>query len=93
MTDMVDNHARRAVPRQRRTGETLFEFLVGHDHIRCELCNRGARHGTEATFYRNGKLLMSRRFDPRLDPTRAPRELAVQWAQAERRVLEAGSDS
>jgi hypothetical protein len=43
----------------------------------------------EAQFYRNEEFRYGRRFDPGLDPTRTPRELAIQWAEEERRALEA----
>jgi hypothetical protein len=48
-------------------------------------------------FARSGRLFTlreefshSRRFDPRLDASRPSRELAIQWADEERRALEAG---
>jgi hypothetical protein len=85
--DLLHNHKRRP-PRQPQPGEKLFEFLLGHDRILCELRDHGA-YGVEAQFFRNEEFAYSRRFDPGLDPTRTPRELAVQWAETERRALEA----
>jgi hypothetical protein len=85
---MIHNHAR-ATPRQPQPGEVLFELVVGEDHIRCELRDHGP-FGMEAQFFKNDDLLTSRRFDARLDATRTPRELAVQWAEAEVSALKAG---
>jgi hypothetical protein len=86
--DMFHNHTT-AAPRQPQPGERLFEFLVGHNRYLCELRDHGP-YGIEAQFFRNEEFAYSRRFDPRLDPTRPPRELAIQWAEEERRALEAG---
>ena len=47
-------------------------------------------HGVEAQFYQNEELLIGRRFDRRMDPTRPPRALAVQWAEEERKAIERG---
>jgi hypothetical protein len=85
--DMLHNHVK-AAPRQPQPGERLFEFLLGHDRILCELRDHGP-YGIEAQFFRNEEFRYSRRFDPGLDPTRTPRELAVHWAEEERRALEA----
>jgi hypothetical protein len=86
--DLLFNHKRRP-PRQSQPGELLFEFPIGTARVHCELRDHGPA-GIEATFYQEGELLTSRRFDPRLDPTRTPRALAMQWAEAERAALEAG---
>jgi hypothetical protein len=85
--DLLFNHTRRP-PRQSQPGERLFEFLLGTACVHCELRDHGPA-GIEATFYQDGELLTSRRFDPRLDPSRTPRALAIQWAEEERRALEA----
>ena len=53
-----------------------------------EVCDHGPVYSVEVQFYRNEEFVMGRRFDRRLDPTRTPRELAVQWAEAERRAIE-----
>jgi hypothetical protein len=84
--DMLFSHVRRP-PRQPRPGERLFEFLLGTDRILCELRDHGP-YGIEAQFFRNEEFRYSRRFDARLDPTRTPRALAIQWAEEERRALE-----
>jgi hypothetical protein len=65
-----------APPRQRQPGERLFEFLHGPDRYLVELGDHGA-YGVEAQFWRNEEFLRARRFDRRMDPTRAPRELAM----------------
>ena len=36
--------------------------------------------------------VVGRRFDQRMDPTRTPRELAIQWANSERAALERSND-
>jgi len=54
------------VPRQPSRGELLFEFLVGHHRLRCELLDHG-EFGVEAQFWRNEEFEWSRRFDSRLD--------------------------
>jgi hypothetical protein len=61
------------------SSEPLFEFPRGGDQFVCELRNAG-RWGVEARFLRNGKFLYSRRHESR--------ELAVGWAEAERKLLE-----
>jgi hypothetical protein len=78
-------------PRQPKPGEWLFAFLRGHDPFLCELRHHGA-YGIEAQFWKNEEFLIGRRFDPALDATRTSRELAVQWATAERKAIEASSD-
>ena len=67
-----------APPRQPTPGEPLFEFLLGHDRILCELRDHGEPYGVEAQFYRNEEFEIGRRFDRTMDPTRPPRELAIQ---------------
>jgi hypothetical protein len=76
-------------PEPLKPGELLFEFLVGHDRFLCELRDHGP-YGVEAQFYQNEEFLISHRFDRRLDPTRPPRELAVQWAEEMRKDIEKG---
>ena len=70
-------------------GEPLFEFLHGHDRYLCELLDHGERYGVEAQFWKNGELVYNRRFDPRLHGTRAPRVMAIAWAEDERKAIEA----
>ena len=49
-------------------------------------------YGIDVRFSMNEEFWYSRRFDPQLDPSRPPRELAVQWATKERKAIEASSD-
>ena len=74
----------RRVPRH---GEPLFEFLHGHDRYLCELRDHGEVYGVAAQFWKNEECFYSRRFDVRLDRTRTPRELAIAWAEEERRGI------
>ena len=76
-----------APPRQAQPGEKLFEFLRGHDRFRVELRDHGEPYGVEAQFWQNEEFLLGRRFDRTMDPTRSPRELAVQWAEEERKAM------
>jgi hypothetical protein len=78
---------RAAPPCQSKPGEKAFEFVLGPDRVRCELRDHGA-YGIEAHFFRNEEFGYGRRFDPRLDASRPSRELAIQWAEEERRALE-----
>ena len=79
-------------PRQAKPGELLFEFYRERDHSRwfCELRDHGEPYGVEAQFFQNEELLVSRRFDRRMDPTRTPREMAIAWAEEERKAIEKG---
>ena len=61
-------------------GELLFEFLHGHDRIRVELRDRG-QYGVEGQLFINEEFRYGHRFDAR--------ELAIAWADAERRAIEA----
>ena len=73
-------------PRQPAIRLPLFEFLRGHDRILGELFD----YRIDVGFSMNEEFWYSRRFDPRLDLTRPPRELALQWAMEERKAIEAG---
>ena len=75
--------------RSSQPGELLFEFLRGHDRIRCELRDHGPL-GVEAQFLMNEVFVQGRRFDPRMDLLRTPREMAIGWAEEERKALEKG---
>lgn len=92
MTSPVDqakllHDAPKDPPRVPRVGELLFEFMVGHDRYRCELRDHGP-YGVEALFLINGDMdFIGRIFHPRLDPTRTPREMAIAWAEEERKAL------
>jgi hypothetical protein len=68
-------------PRQPQAGEHLFEFYREADQARfmCELRECG-EYGVEAQFFQNEELLIAWRW-----PTR---ELAMAWAERERRELE-----
>jgi hypothetical protein len=79
-----------APSRSPQHGERLFEFQHGDDRYVCELLDHGAAYGVEAQFWLNGELLYSRRFDVRVDPTRPARELAIAWAEEERKPIEKG---
>lgn len=83
------NGQSRVLPQAHRPGELLFEFLRGHDRIRCELRDQGA-YGVEAMFLTNEEFVISRTFHQRLDPSRTPRVMAIAWAEAERQAIEAG---
>jgi hypothetical protein len=85
--DLLFNHTRRP-PRRPKPGERLFEFQRGPDGIVCERRDHGP-YGVEAQFLENGQLWYSRSFAGGLDPTRTPRELAIQWA-AELEAVEVG---
>ena len=86
--DWYKPHRPPTPPRQAQRGEKLFEFLRGHDRFLCELRDHGEPYGVEAQFWQNEEFLYGRRFDRRMDPTRTPRELAVQWAEEERKAIE-----
>ncbi len=79
-------------PRQPKSGERLFEFPRGHDRILCELYELG-NYGIDVRSSKNEEFWYSRRFDPRLDSTRTPRDLAIQWAEVERMALESRTDA
>src|ERR1051325_11532563 len=81
--------APKPTPRQSLPGEFLFEFLRGHDRFLCELRDHG-KYGIEAQFYMNETFLEGRRFDPSLDSSRPSRELAIAWAEEERKAIERG---
>ena len=74
-------NASKPLPPKPQAGEILFEFVVG------ELRDHGV-YGVEAQFFQNEEFFTSRRFDSRLDPTRAPREMAISWAEQERNAVE-----
>lgn len=77
---------------QSKVGEPLFECLRGHDRILCELYDLGD-YGIDVRFFMNEDFWYSRQFDPQLDPSRPPRELAVQWATEERKAIRASSEA
>jgi hypothetical protein len=70
-------------PRVPRPGEPLWELRKDHHTYACELRYHG-EWGVEAQIFKDGDLLIGRRFDTR--------ELAVQWAELERQDLEKGEN-
>ena len=72
---MKDVTPRRQIPGRR---ERLFEFLSGYERFVCELRDHG-ESGVEAMFYQDEEFLVSRFF--------ATRELAVEWADQERKAI------
>jgi hypothetical protein len=71
-----------APPRQPTPGELLW--TLRHEHVTwiCELRFHGENYGWEAQILREGELVIGQRFDLRRQ--------AVQWAEAERQILERG---
>ena len=53
----------------------------------CELRDHG-EYGVEAQFYQNEEIVICRRFEQRMDPTRRPRDMAIAWAEQERIAIE-----
>src|SRR5438552_18348675 len=79
--------------RQPQLGELLFEFHVPatHTFYRCEL----RTHGTdivEAQFLDPVDVRIARMFHQYMDLTRTPREMAIAWAEEERKALEGNAD-
>lgn len=73
-------------PRVPRAGELLYEFVHEGTRIRCELRDHG-QYGVEAQILHDGELMIGRTFHQRLDPTRTPREMAIAWADGERKSI------
>lgn len=84
--DALTHNAPKAARRQPEPGELLFEFLRGHDRFRCELRDHGT-YGVEAQFLQNEEFLIGRIFHPSLDVTRTSREMAIAWAEEERKAI------
>jgi len=80
-----------APPRQAQAGELLFEFHVAatHTFYRVELRDHGA-YGVEAQFLDPVDIRIARTFRQELDQARTPREMAIGWAEEERRAFEKG---
>ena len=76
-------------PRQPTPGELLFEFHVAatHTFYRVELRDHGP-YGVEAQFLGPVDVMIARTFNQSMDPTRTPRELAIAWAEEERKAIE-----
>jgi hypothetical protein len=81
-----------APPRIPKPGELLFEFYRERDHkfFRCELRDHG-EHGVEATFFEGDFSFMAHMFRDVDDGERitTARELAILWAEQERKTIEA----
>ena len=73
-------------------GELLFEFYDEwtHTFYRVELRDHGPVYGVEAQFLDPVDPRICRIFRPGLDPTRTPREMAIAWAEEERKAIEKG---
>lgn len=69
-----------------RIGELLFAFLQGHTRIHCELRDHG-QYGVEAMFLHSEEFMVGRTFHQRPDQTRTPREMAIAWAEEERKAM------
>jgi hypothetical protein len=87
--DFYTPHRPPAPRRVPEHGEPGFMFLHGPDRYLCELRDHAEVYGVEAQFWKNEDFFYSRRFDARLDRTRTPRELAIAWAEEERKIIEA----
>jgi hypothetical protein len=81
--------ARPFAERQAQPGEVLFEFYVrsSHTFYRCVLRDHD-EFGVEAQFLDPVDLRISRTFGAWLDPTRTPREMAIMWANEQRKAME-----
>lgn len=83
MTDDRDWNPHHELPTPAaKARELLFEFYSEprKTYYRCDLVDHGAVYGVEAQFFDPIDFSTSRRFDPRLDPSRTPREMAIAWA-------------
>jgi hypothetical protein len=80
-------------PRQAQPGELLFEFHVAATHrfYRVELRDHGA-YGVEAQFLDPVDIPIARNFRQDMDLTRTPRDMAIAWAEEERKAIEADAD-
>lgn len=80
--------APKAAPRVARPGELLFEFHVERTHrfYRVELRDHGT-YGVEAQFLDPIDPIICRTFHQRLDLSRTPREMAIAWAEEERKAI------
>jgi hypothetical protein len=81
--------ARTFKDREASPGELLFEFVTaGHVRWRCcELRDLGD-WGIDLQWFRDEEFSRSQRFDRSMDATRTPRELAIAWAEEERKAIE-----
>src|SRR5262245_1319771 len=74
------------------SGERLYEFAVGDDWYRVELRDDGHAFGVECQLLKNDAFWCSRRFAPRAGETRPFGELAIAWAEDERKALQRGGE-
>jgi hypothetical protein len=70
-----------------KPGGRLFEFRKDVNHYVCELRNHG-EWGTEAQFLLNGDLYIARTFQDQPDFGLHARDLAVAWADQQRKAME-----
>jgi hypothetical protein len=70
-------------------GELLWEFvrLADRKHFRCELIEGGG-YGLEVRILDGETVISAHMFTRDMDPTRTPRQLAVEWANEERHLLQ-----
>jgi hypothetical protein len=68
--------------------EKLFEFLRGHDRILCELVDDGPVYGVDVQFFTSEEIVIGRTFPAYPDAARTPREMAIAWAEAERKAID-----
>jgi hypothetical protein len=85
--DWYKPHRPPAPPRQPKPGEPLFEFLRGQRSVSLRAPRRRGIW-RDGQFYQNEEILIGRRFEPRMDAMRTPREMAIAWAEEERKALE-----
>jgi hypothetical protein len=81
MTDDRYNAGHRIAPRQRQPGEPLWTIHVDHVTWSCELRSHG-EYGQEAQIYRDGDFVIGHRFHSR--------DLAIRWAELQRREMGRG---
>jgi hypothetical protein len=70
-------------PRQPTPGEPIWSLRHEHVTWSCELRFHGESYGWEAQILREGELVIGQRF--------VLRQLAEQWAEAERQIIESSS--
>src|SRR3954470_1979736 len=87
--DALLPNAPKRPPRQPVAGELLFEFHIDRTHTfwRVELRDYGP-YGVEAQFLDPVELRFAQTFRQDMDPSRTPREMAIAWANEERRAME-----
>ena len=83
-----------APARVAKPGELLFEFYIERTHrfYRVELRDHGPVYGVEAQFLDPIRPIICRTFRADMNPTRTPREMAIAWAEEERKAMEKEGD-